>query len=442
MRPDVDLFPIFLKLYERPVLVVGGGVVATSKIEALVKAGARLTVVAPSISVDIRRSGATLVERPFEPSDLDGQWLVVAAAPPDVNRVVAAHAHARNLFVNAVDDPPNATAYLGGVVRRDGVTFAISTKGRAPAIAGLLREGLDAVLPADLGQWMALSDTLKREWRANGVPMEARRPLLLDALVALYARREGPSAGPLVSLVGAGPGDPDLLTLRALKRLRAADLVLYDGLVPQAVVDEAAQAERVSVARRAGEKHLTQDAVNQQMIDAARAGKRVVRLKSGDPFVFGRGGEEVQALVEAGVPFEVVPGISSAIAAPGLAGIPVTHRGVSSGFLVLTGQSIATYAPVLSSVPADSVTVVVLMGIAARETIRTALVDAGWSAETPAAIVTNASRPDQDVWFGTLGTLDSGREISPAEEAGVIVIGSVVSLAQAAGAEVPVTEER
>ena len=377
---------------------------------------------------------------------------------------MAEHAHARNLFVNAVDDPSNASAYLGGVVRRDGVTFAISTKGRAPAIAGLLREGLDAVLPADLEQWMTRADELKREWRAKGVPMEARRPLLLDALVALYASKNGRAearpyeddarlrenafvgpgfspAGPLVSLVGAGPGDPDLLTMRALKRLRAADLVLYDGLVPQAVVDEAAQAERVSVARRAGEKHLTQDAVNQQMIDAARAGKRVVRLKSGDPFVFGRGGEEVQALVEAGVSFEVVPGISSSIAAPGLAGIPVTHRGVSSGFFVLNGHSIVAYAPLLASVPADSVTVVVLMGIAARETIRTALVDAGWNAETPAAIVTNASRPDQSIWFGTLGTLDSGRDISPADEAGVIVIGSVVSLAQIAGAEVPVSEE-
>jgi uroporphyrin-III C-methyltransferase/precorrin-2 dehydrogenase/sirohydrochlorin ferrochelatase len=187
-----ELFPIFLKLHERSVLVVGGGVVATSKIEALLAAGAKVTVVAPQVSEEIRGARVDVRQRAFEPSDLDGQWLAVAAAPPEVNRVVAREADARRIFVNAVDDPANASAYLGGVVRRSGLTLAISTSGRAPAVAGLIREGLDALLPADLDAWLSRSDELKKAWRTTGVPMEARRPQLLDALVALYEHRARP----------------------------------------------------------------------------------------------------------------------------------------------------------------------------------------------------------------------------------------------------------
>jgi uroporphyrin-III C-methyltransferase/precorrin-2 dehydrogenase/sirohydrochlorin ferrochelatase len=193
---EAELFPIFLKLSGRRVLVVGGGVVAAGKIDALRSAGAEVTVVAPAMCPAIRESGVRMIERPFEPSDLDTAWLVVAAATPEVNRAVAAVASERRLFVNAVDDPANASAYLGGVVRRDGVTIAISTNGRAPALAGLLREGLDALLPEDLDRWFSEADELKRRWRSSGVPMEARRPQLMDALIRLYEARnaaDGPS---------------------------------------------------------------------------------------------------------------------------------------------------------------------------------------------------------------------------------------------------------
>jgi len=183
---EAELFPIFLKLAERSVLVVGGGVVAASKVEALRPTGAAITVVAPKISDAIRESGVTVHVRPFAPSDLEGQWLVIAAATPDVNREVAKHAEARRLFVNAVDDPANASAYLGGVLRRSGATIAISTNGRAPALAGLLREGLEVLLPEDLEDWFARADEMRRIWRSTGVPMEARRPQLMDALIRLY----------------------------------------------------------------------------------------------------------------------------------------------------------------------------------------------------------------------------------------------------------------
>jgi uroporphyrin-III C-methyltransferase/precorrin-2 dehydrogenase/sirohydrochlorin ferrochelatase len=193
MSGDVpELLPLFVKLAGRPVLVVGGGVVATSKIASLIATGAAITVVAPEVSDIIQRSGVVVRQRPFEESDLDGQWLVISAAPPEVNRVVADGAARRRIFINAVDDPANGSAYFGGVVRREGVTLAISTDGRAPAIAGLLREGIDAMLPSDLDQWMTTSDEMKRHWRSAGVPMNDRRPALLRALNDLYAgTREG-----------------------------------------------------------------------------------------------------------------------------------------------------------------------------------------------------------------------------------------------------------
>lgn len=183
------MFPAFLKLERRRVVVVGGGPVAAGKLDALLAAGAVITVVAPDVRPEFERSGVTVIRRPFESADLDGAWWVVAAAPPEVNRQVQVAAEERRVFVNAVDDPAHATAYLGGVVHRNGVTIAISTDGRAPALAGLLREALDAWLPVELDEWMAASDAARREWREKGVPMEQRRPQLLELLNRLYEKR-------------------------------------------------------------------------------------------------------------------------------------------------------------------------------------------------------------------------------------------------------------
>ena len=189
-----ELLPIFLHLRGRRVVLVGAGPVGASKLAALLAAGAEVRVVAPDIHPDVETAPVTIERRAFEPSDLDDAWLVVAAATPEVNRAVAQAAEERRLFVNAVDDPPNATAYLGGVVRRDGVTLAISTSGEAPAIAGMLREGLDALIPRELSAWMDTARAARVAWRRDGVPMEQRRPLLLKALNRLYAAREGTAA--------------------------------------------------------------------------------------------------------------------------------------------------------------------------------------------------------------------------------------------------------
>ena len=437
------MFPAFLNLEGRRVVLVGGGRVAAGKLESLLTAGARVTVVAPEIRPEIEREGVTIVRRAFEDQDLDGAWWVVAAAPPDVNRRVQAAAETRRVFVNAVDDPRHATAFLGGVVRRDGVTMAISTGGRAPALAGLLREALDAWLPRDLDAWMKASDQARRLWRQQQVPMEQRRPQLLDMLNALYARKpdaESRTQAP-VALVGAGPGDPELWTRRAVRYLDQADLVLYDALVDARALRRFTRAQCFCVGKRAGRESVRQETIHRLMIQAARAGKRVVRLKGGDPFVFGRGAEEALALASAGIPFEIVPGVSSAIAAPELAGIPVTHRGAASGFLVLSGHAVDAFEEGLKAVQPNAVSLVVLMGIGGRATLSTALVARGWSAETPAAIICGASTPDEWVWTGPLARL--GAAGPPDGVAGVIVIGEVVRIREALAhaSAAPVEEE-
>jgi uroporphyrin-III C-methyltransferase / precorrin-2 dehydrogenase / sirohydrochlorin ferrochelatase len=231
-----------------------------------------------------------------------------------------------------------------------------------------------------------------------------------------------------VSLVGAGPGDPGLLTRKAIVRLRAADLVLYDALVDERILRYARHAQRFFVGKRAGRHAMTQSAIHTLMIRAARRGKRVVRLKGGDPFVFGRGGEEALALQHASVPYDVVPGVSSAIAAPASAGIPVTHRGLASAFLVVSGHEEAAFASAIAQLQPNGVTVVVLMGLGRSAAIACLLIDRGWSRRTPAAIVVDASKPEQQVWRGTLDQLASDAVEIEGSGAGTIVIGDVVTV--------------
>ena len=237
------------------------------------------------------------------------------------------------------------------------------------------------------------------------------------------------SLGGFVSLVGAGPGHPDYLTLKAARRLEQADLVLYDALVSDEVRHIASRAEHVFVGKRAGLELTPQHTIERLMIDGARQGRRVVRLKGGDPFVFGRGSEEALALQRAGVPYEVVPGVTTALAAPALAGIPVTHRGVSSAFVVITGSSESAYASIIDALAPGDVTIVALMALRSRAALATRLLDRGWRADEPAAVIVGAATPQMWRWKGTLGelrmvTVPEGRIDSP----GTIVIGAVAGL--------------
>ncbi|HEY8925903.1 MAG TPA: uroporphyrinogen-III C-methyltransferase [Polyangia bacterium] len=449
--PDADLgstlFPLFLKLGGRLVLLVGGGPVATAKARALAEAGARVTIVAPALAPELEALAAArgwLVQRrPFAPADLDGAWLVIAAAPPEVNRAVGAAAEAVRVFVVAVDDPPASSAYGAGVVRRAGVTVAISSGGDAPALTGLLREGIEAVLPDELDAWMDEARRARVVWRAEGVPMAERRPRLLAALNRLYdataaAGLSQGSPAPAVSsvgrvtLVGAGPGAPDLLTVRGARALAEADLVLYDALSSEDMRAYAPRARWFYVGKRACRQSIAQDVLNRILVKEARRGRRVVRLKCGDPFVFGRGGEEALALAEAGVPCEVVPGISSAIAAAGLAGIPVTHRGVASAFTVVSGHHEAVYGPIVAALPAGAMTLVFLMGLGRRAEIARTLVERGWSHQTPAAVILGAATPEAWHWTGTLADLaEVTLPVASSDERrqpGLLVIGDVVAV--------------
>jgi uroporphyrin-III C-methyltransferase/precorrin-2 dehydrogenase/sirohydrochlorin ferrochelatase len=245
-----------------------------------------------------------------------------------------------------------------------------------------------------------------------------------------------------VALVGAGPGDPALLTRKAVALLRRADLVLYDALVPPAMLKIARRARRFYVGKRAGRHSMTQDAINRLMVRAARRGDRVVRLKCGDPFVFGRGGEEAMALRAANIPVEIVPGVTSAFAAPALAGIPVTHRGAATAVVLVSGHAAEAYEPLLNGLEPGSATVVVLMGLGRRAAVADHLIQRGWPAETPAAIVFGAAHPDGQTWHGLLGELGRA-SVADFSAPGTIVIGSVVALAPFIGSEVePVLERR
>jgi uroporphyrin-III C-methyltransferase / precorrin-2 dehydrogenase / sirohydrochlorin ferrochelatase len=236
----------------------------------------------------------------------------------------------------------------------------------------------------------------------------------------------------LVSVVGAGPGDPELLTVRAARRLQAADLVLRDGLVPKAIAEVAASARHCVVSRRPGDARIAPDDVVGLMADASARGQRVVRLRAGDPFVLARGAEEVLGLIAAGVPFEIVPGLTSASAAPTVAGIPLTHRGVASGFVVVSGHAAEAYAPVLSSLRPRSATVVILMGLAERARIAALMIGHGWPPDTPAAVIVGASQPGERIWRGELRLLGADRVAPNTKIPGVIVIGDVVAV----GAEI------
>jgi uroporphyrin-III C-methyltransferase / precorrin-2 dehydrogenase / sirohydrochlorin ferrochelatase len=234
----------------------------------------------------------------------------------------------------------------------------------------------------------------------------------------------------MVSLVGAGPGDPELLTLRAVARLGAADLVLYDALVDRGALRHAPRAQHAFVGKRAGRHSIEQEMIEALMIRRARRGERIVRLKSGDPFVFGRGGEEALALARAGIACEIVPGVSAAIAGPASAGIPVTHRGLASAFLVVSGHAIEAYGPALSTLEPGAATLVVLMGLGARADVAALLLARGWKAQTPAAVLLSASRPEAATWTGPLSQL--GKCDLPAlhpDSPGILVIGAVVSVA-------------
>lgn len=388
-------YPVTLQVAGRPVLLVGGGPVAARRADGLARAGARVLVVSPWICEDLQDlvTGGLVrwEQREYRSSDLSGCWLVhTATGDVAVDDRVSAEAEAARIWCVRAGDADAATAWVPAVARADGVTVAVSG-GADPRRAARLRTAVAAAL--DSGE----------------LPI---RPY----------RRTGPGT---VSLVGGGPGSPGLITTRGRRLLARADVVVVDRLAPQALLDELdPDVLVIDVGKTPGHHPVPQQRINELLVEHARAGRRVVRLKGGDPYVLGRGGEELQACRDAGVPVEAVPGVSSATAVPAAVGIPVTHRGVARGFTVVTGHD------ELSEVPArPDHTLLVLMGVDRIGAVAATLQARGLPADTPVAMVEDGYGPGQRATFGVLGTIAEAARRAAVRPPAVTVVGGVVRLA-------------
>jgi len=419
----LSLQPIFLKLEGRPGLLVGAGNVALEKISSILKTGLRLRVVAPQAHPQIRQLALegklTLVERPFALTDLDGNFIVITATDaPAVNQAVYAGALERNILCNSVDDIPNCDFFFGSVVSRGDLQIAISTAGESPAFAQRLRREIDEQLPHDLGPWLANLGQLRREVLATHPRSEERKLLLhelahrqiCDSPSCSTRQLAQPALAPgQVALVGAGPGDPELLTIRALRLIQSAQVILHDDLVPSSILSLASlHAMVVNVGKRCGTKNITQDEINTLMIDHAQSGRAVVRLKSGDPLLFGRAAEEISALTEAGVSYTIVPGVSAAFAAAAALGCSLTDRACASSVLLTTGHHAQSHNNAPLPQIEDATRVVYMPG---RDLT---LLAAQWLAEGlppdfPCAVVSHAAQPDQQVLHTTLASLGQAK---------------------------------
>ncbi len=437
----MSLLPIFLKLEGRRCLLVGAGTVALEKIGTLLKTGLRLRVVAPEAREEVRALAAEgkieWVQREFEPADLDGNFIAIAATDvPEVNAQVYREAAARGIPTNSVDDIPNCDFFFGSVVSRGDLQIAISTAGESPAVAQRLRREIDEQLPQDLGPWLAKLGELRREVLGTHPRSEERRLLLHELAqrqicesalceTKLLARtgREARAVAGTVYLVGAGPGDPELLTLKAVRLIESADVILHDDLVPQAILDLARSgAEVVNVGKRCGAKTITQEEINAQMIEQAQAARSVVRLKSGDPLLFGRANEELAALAEAAVPVEIVPGVSAAFAAAAGIGRSLTDRDWASHVILSTGHHAQSHNR--GALPAlEAGTRVVYMPGRDLTLLAAEWQAEGLPADLPCAVVSRAAQPNQQVLHTTLGALG---EIEPAAAPSLLIAGWAV----------------
>ncbi len=436
----MTLFPIFLKLKQRPCLVVGAGNVALEKITSLLRAGARLRVVAPAACDAVRQlaeNGTIALElRCFEEADLERQVFVVTATDSrEVNRQVFLAAQKRGLLCNSVDDPPNCDFYFASIVERGKLQIAISTAGESPALAQRLRREIDSQLPADTATWLDDLGTLRREILISHPAGNARKALLhtlverpvcsSDACpsrqLAFPARQPTKQSGcttaqkGTVYLVGAGPGDPELLTLRAADLLATADVVLHDDLVPQAILDRAGDdAHVISVGKRCGSRRVTQQQIHELMIEKARGGASVVRLKSGDPLIFGRAGEEIEALEQAQIPCEVVPGVTTMFAAAAAAKKSLTDRRSASKVILTTAhhasQSDGQDQPSFwrGPLPHDATLGIYMPGRDLRA-LAWDMLQAGLPTDLPIVVMSHVSLPDEASRTTTL------RELSDVE---------------------------
>jgi len=456
-------FPLALEVTGRRCVVVGGGPVAEAKVQALLDAGAAVVVIAAGAAAGLvelaRRSEIELIERDYRPGDLGGALLVFATGDRSQNGAVFAEAEAEGVLCNAHQDSAHCHFASPTVTRRGDLVVAVSTGGRAPTLASHVRDALAAGLPDEFGalidlvaeiraEGIAPADTAERGrlWRTaldcdvlgllGAGQWEAARRLLRGVLAGTVEagpvlgeapEPAAPAPGGWVSIVGAGPGDPDLITVRGRAALDSADVVVHDRLVhPDLLAGRVA----VDVGKEPGRHPVPQEGINALLVSLARQGKRVVRLKGGDPFLFGRGSEEAEALAAAGVGFEVVPAPTSALAALAYAGIPATDRRCASSIAVVTGQAAAGQAVDWERVATATDTLVVLMGFARLGEIVARLVAAGRDRHTPAAVVSRGTLPDQRVVGAALADIPAAADAAGLPGPALLVVGDVVRLSE------------
>ena len=453
----MERLPIFLNLLDRQCLVVGGGVIAERKVRLLQRAGASIAVLSPKLSDSLQLladAGTITHLRAHYCGELDRSWwLVIAAtADDDLNRRVGSDAEQLGILCNVVDDNAASTFILPAIVDRSPVVIAIGTEGNAPVLAQQLKSQIEQWLPrrigelaAQAGRWRALVkkrfDSLKmrrRFWQAffsgpiaehllAGRQREAERAMRMQ-LVGDFD--DSVAAAGEAWIVGAGPGDPDLITLRAQQLLSRADVILYDRLVSQAVLDFARkEAEFIFVGKRAGARAMSQQDINSLLVEQVRAGRRVCRLKGGDPFVFGRGGEEAHALARAGLPFQIVPGITAAIGGAAYAGIPLTLRGVSGSVTFATARLNGDEGPDWARIVRGGDTLALYMGTGKVAEIRQQLLHHGVGANTPVAFVENATTDEQRRVLCTVASMQKTAASEGIASPAVIYVGAAVASA-------------
>jgi uroporphyrin-III C-methyltransferase / precorrin-2 dehydrogenase / sirohydrochlorin ferrochelatase len=456
----MDYFPIFLKLAGERVLVVGGGHVAARKIALLERAGARITVVAPQLTeeLELLRSSGRIeyIAVEFAPEHLDGVRLAIAATSQrSVNAWVAHQAERRNIPINVVDDRELSRFIVPAIVDRSPIIAAVASSGDAPVLTRRLRERLESILPERLGALAYLAGQLRATIKRRLSSPAARRrfweafvdgPVAADvlrgrtdaevtthsaAIEAAITRvsQPGGTSGE-VALVGAGPGDPGLLTLKALRALQSADVILYDRLVSAEILDLARRdAERIYVGKVAGTGGDSQEAINRQLVELALAGKRVCRLKGGDPFIFGRGGEELEALAAHGIRFEVIPGVTAAFGCAAYAGIPLTHREHAHVLTFVTGHTEDDAKPLdWKALSQPGQTVVFYMGLARLPEILRQLVAHGAPADRAAALIEHGTQATQRVLVADLATLATKAAEANVASPALLIVGEVTRL--------------
>ncbi|MBX5460713.1 MAG: uroporphyrinogen-III C-methyltransferase [Steroidobacteraceae bacterium] len=459
----MDYLPIFIQLRGEPVVVAGGGEVALRKVELLLRAGARITVIAPELHEDLRalaeQNAIRFLSLPFQPHHLDGVSLAIAATDSrEVNAAVASAARARRVPVNVVDDAELSSFIFPAIIDRSPVMVAVGSSGCSPVLARRVRQQIETLLPARLGALARFVGDRRKNVQKSLAPEQRRsfwerviggfvgsRVLAGDErnadrafeseLAAAHnadtAAADGTRLGE-VYLIGAGPGDPDLLTLRAVQLLQQADVILYDRLISDAVLDRARRdAQRIFVGKETGGDHQkTQTRIHELLVHYARRGLRVARLKGGDPFIFGRGGEEIEVLAEHGIPYVVVPGITAALGAAASAGIPLTHRRLAQSVTFAAGHALDDESLDWRSLSQPHHTVVFYMGVAQLPRIVAKLLESGASPHLPAALVERGSLAEQRVARGSISTIvDIARDRNIAPPA-VLIVGEVASLAR------------